>query len=185
MYIPFKDLMFLHFLVGISITLFFAVRAYLRDNKPPRWLADFGSGAFGEKRKWIQWYSWALGFEIITSFAYRHTGLFYYEVGCSFFEAIALVIGAFVVDRLFDMFAGASDISLEIPHIHVDSEKMKATVEEVKRKADKFKADMAASVGDTISKATNTVKTTTKAPEVDKDVLAKENKAFDDLIKGR
>jgi hypothetical protein len=102
MMIPFKDMMFLHLLMGVGFTFFLALRAFQRHNNPHRRWFTFGGTPYslGNAHKWVQWYCWAFVFEIFTSFLYAHTGMFYYELGMSVFEAMAVTVGGFIVDRL-------------------------------------------------------------------------------------
>jgi hypothetical protein len=161
---PFRDMMMLHFFIGVGCIVFFAIRALRRDNKPPRWIGDFGSGFIGEEKKWLQWYSWAMLFEFITSIFYIHTGLFYYEIGMSVFEGLALTIGAWAADRLVDFFLGAADISIPGSDIN-----FKKTQDAMSQKV--------ADLNERIQKLK-------KNPQVDEEVLRKQNKDFDDLTKG-
>ena len=102
MFLPMKDMMLLHLLMGAGFTFFLALRAFQRHNNPPRRWFTFGGTPYslGNVHKWVQWYCWGFVFEVLTSFLYAHTGMFYYELGMSIFEAFALVLGAFIVDRL-------------------------------------------------------------------------------------
>ncbi len=126
---PLREMLFIHFFLGISLCLWAILHARKYDKK--RSLFQFGNGWGGESKKWIQWFSWALTFEIITSLLYMHTGLFYYEVAMSPFEALAFVIGAFVLDRFFDIFMGEAEINLPKPKINIDLSSIKERLNKI------------------------------------------------------
>jgi hypothetical protein len=164
---PFYDSMIIHALGGIGVVVFFAMRAMGRNNTPPRWVGDFGTGVWGQKIKWIQWYSWAMTWEFITSLFYIHTGLFYYEIGMSFIEGVAMTVGAWFADRVVDFFLGISD---SVPPSE-SAETIKAHVQ---------------AAGEHVSAFTSRVRQTMKPKPstVDEDTLKKENQAFDDITRG-
>ena len=105
----FKDMMLLHLLAGAGITLFFAFRD--KSKQINRHFYNFGPGILGSQQQWIKWYAWSLGFELITSVLYVHTGMFYFELGMSIIEAVAFTIGAFIVDRIFDILTDGVEVS--------------------------------------------------------------------------
>lgn len=159
---PFRESMIIHTLIGVGWVVFFAVRAMRRNNDPPRWIADFGTGALGQSVKWIQWYSWAMLFEFATALFYWGTGLFYYEIGMSFIEGAVLTIGAFVTDRVIDFALGITET---VPYAGAASD----AAEAMKAHATAFSSHL---------------RQTMKPSTVSEDTLKQENQKFDDITRG-
>ena len=178
MMIPFRDMLMMHMLMGIGFTFFLALRAFQRHNNPHRRWFTFGGTPYslGNVHKWVQWYCWAFVFEILTSFLYAHTGLFYYELGMSIFEAFAVTVGAFIVDRLtgvlFLVEENDSDGDIDLGVIPALT-KVKGTIKIVAPKLNMNNPNDGISAG---------VEPVFAKPK--EDIRAKENEQFDSIIKG-
>lgn len=170
---PLREMLFVHLFLGMSLCLWAAM--YMRKHERKRKIFNFGDGLWGETNKWIQWFSWAMTFEIITSFLYFHSGLFYYEVAMSPFEAVTFVLGAFIMDRVFDIFMGDADVSLPKPKIDLSGinkgfrDITARTLESVKQSREESDAQ---------------AKATQEQLKQIHENLTKEKSDFDDLIKG-
>jgi hypothetical protein len=123
-----QSMLFMHFMVGVTLAV--AAAVYAAKKERVRRLFTFGDGLLGTQKRWLQWYSWALTFEIIMSFiGYEHTQMLYFEIGMSIFQAGALVVGAFVIDRVAEFFTGDID-GFELPK--PDLSKVKTTIKSTK-----------------------------------------------------
>jgi len=92
----------LHFWVGISIAALFGIPLWYKGRR--RYFLHFMGNdplTLGEKKLWVAWYVLALAFELVTSFL---THRLYVEVALSAFQAVAVTMGAFAVDRMLMMF---------------------------------------------------------------------------------
>lgn len=93
------DTLFFHFCIGIGLALTYAIRCRIRSYD--RTLFRFGGTdalTMGDRSRWGRWYVLAYGFEFFTSFLVgKHL---YLEMALSLFEAGALTIGLFIVDRI-------------------------------------------------------------------------------------
>lgn len=128
-----KDMLWIHFGVGIGVTIFFVLRSIKKNYT--RHFLNFGSGVLGEQNRWIQWYSWILGAELLSSVLYIHTGMFYFELGFSFIESIVATLGAFIVDRFSMVFNGEVEVNrpkfkITVPSISNPFKRMGAKVKE-------------------------------------------------------
>jgi hypothetical protein len=175
MMIPFRDMLMLHMLMGVGFTFFLALRAFQRHNNPHRRWFTFGGTPYslGNIHKWVQWYCWAFVFEIVTSFLYAHTGLFYYELGMSIFEAFAVTVGAFLVDRLtgvlFLVEENDSDGDIDLGVIPVITK----AKEKIAPVLNSYATNKPKSAEESISKS-----------QTQEDIRAKETSQFESIIKG-
>ncbi len=99
MYYSIRQILLVHFLMGIGFGV--AATAYAHYRQRPRSLFIFGGDlfSFGEPRMWLRWYVLAFVFEFVTSFVPGQGAVMYLEVSLSFIEAAMIVGGAWVVDR--------------------------------------------------------------------------------------
>jgi hypothetical protein len=164
------QMVFIHLLVGMGITTF----AVLHSNKKNknRKLFTFGTGLLGQQNRWFMWYSWALTFELVTSFlGYEHTQMLYYELGMSLFQAAALVGGAFIVDRFADFFTGnIEELSIPKPDLSAVTNSIKSAKEVIGTK-----------IGEAVEKAKKDHEVERKALEEE---IVKHKNDFDKLING-
>jgi hypothetical protein len=85
-----------HFFIGIGLATAYAF--YCQRHSHERHLFTFGDWPFGTQSKILEWLGIMLIVELIISWAPHQDHL--YEMSMSIFEAPALVIGLWVVDRV-------------------------------------------------------------------------------------
>jgi len=154
-------MLMLHFFTGVGIALLVAL--YCRSHNKIRKFFNFGEQFFGTKERWLRWYMWALFIELVESLMYTHTPMLIYEFGWSFIQAIALTLGAFVVDRAYDFLVGdiiydkREPIHISMPQVHI-----KNPFEGMGSK----------------------IKSTVKSPKLDEETVHKDKEDFDNLTRG-
>ena len=166
----FKDMMILHFLVGVTIATLIGM--WYANKSKPRHIFHYSDELFGlgTIKVWKKWAFIGLLIEVATSFFYIHTGMFYLEVGYSIFEVIPFLLGTFIVDRVFMIFYEHDPSD----YVH----KPVVSQEDV----DKVKEHVTGAA----KHASNIVKDFLKpeAKETKEDPTINENKKFDDQTRG-